>query len=317
MQRFQYIRHKEKELLIDFLFRRFPYLTREKWVENIQLAAIKINDQPVTPTTVLNNNDIISYLRPREDEPEIDTRYNILYLDDSIVVVEKNGNIPISESGKYYQNTLLNILKEGEGFSELYAVHRLDRETSGIVVIGRTKEIATTMGEQFQRRVPQKEYHAVLLGEFPEKELMVNFPIRKVRASEINASKYSVRIRQLAAEDGKESKTLFIAEKVANGLTLAKIKLFTGRTHQIRCHSEYAGFPVLGDKLYGQSDETFIQIMKGEREPVFAPYGKVDRQLLHASYLSFQHPKTGKEMVFRSNFQDEFLAYPFLKELCA
>jgi len=296
--------------LIDFLVQRFTYRQREGWIQKISSGAIKVNGEQVDPDWILVNRDIVSYIRPRSEEPKIDTRYNILYVDDLIVVVEKNGNIPISESGKYYQNTLLNILKEGEGFPELYAVHRLDKETSGVLLIARTKEVATQLGKQFFQRIPEKEYHAILRGEFREPEILTEAPIKKVKKDGNR-----VGIRQEVTPEGKPSKTLFIAKRVQQGLTLAKVKLFTGRTHQIRCHAEYAGFPILGDKLYGQTDETFVQIMKGEREPVYEPYGRIERQLLHASYLSFFHPKTGRKMRFHSDYRSEFLQYACLKNL--
>ena len=103
--------------------------------------------------------------------------------------------------------------------------------------------------------------------------------------------------------------------KALDGLTLVKVHLLTGRTHQIRCHAEYLGYPVLGDKLYGQKDEFFIQAMKGEIEPTFGKYGVINRQLLHASSLSFQHPKNKRMMKFNSSYQVAFAEYKILDDL--
>ena len=297
MQTFSYTRHDKKETMITFLVRRFPYQNKKNWLKSIRAGEIKVNDKKVPPDTVLKSRDKISYERPREKEPVVDDTYRIIHRDNWIVVVEKSGNLPISESGRYYRNTLVNILKEREGFSDLYAVHRLDKETSGVVLIARTKEVATILGKQFVQQVPEKKYRAVLIGNVESKEILIDKPLAR-----ISPDKGRVRIRQVVDERGKPSKTLFSAVKVVNNLTLAEIKTFSGRTHQIRCHAEHIGHPILGDKLYGQSDDFFIRLLNKESEPVFPPYGKIERQLLHASSLSFEHPESKTWLTFDSDF---------------
>ena len=134
MQTFCYTRHKKEESLINFLVRRFPYQNRENWLKSVKSGAVKVNSKKTSSNKILKSKDIISYERPRFQEPEVDFTYSILHLDPYILVVEKNGNIPIAESGRYYRNTLIHVLKEKEGFTELYAVHRLDKETSGVLM---------------------------------------------------------------------------------------------------------------------------------------------------------------------------------------
>jgi 23S rRNA pseudouridine1911/1915/1917 synthase len=311
MQQFNYSKHKEDELLIDFLVTRFPYLSEVDWQEAIRTGTIKVNQTEVDNQYVLINRDVISYDRPRSSEPEIDRENEIVHIDDHIIVVNKNGNIPIAESGKYYRNTLINVLKEDNGFENLYAVHRLDKETSGLIVIARKKEIATLLGKQFSNQIPKKEYHAVLNGELKQEQILVEARIKKNIAIP-----GKVRIRQIISPTGKYSKTLFIKEKSNTDMTVVKVLLFTGRTHQIRCHAEFIGHPVLGDKLYGNSDRQFLKILKGEVEPEFPPFGIIKRQLLHASSLSFIHPVTEKEVVFRSDYRSVFKLYqPVLQGL--
>jgi len=311
MQQFNYSRHKVDELLIDFLVARFPYLPRMEWMESIQTGAIKVNHTIVDQKYVLINRDIISYDRPRSSEPEIDRENEIVHIDDHIMVVNKNGNIPITESGKYYRNTLINVLKEDHGFDTLHAVHRLDKETSGLIVIARSKEVASLLGKQFSNQIPKKEYHAILTGELEQEEILVEEGIKKNIPIP-----GKVRIRQIISPTGKYSKTLFIKEKSNARLSIAKVILFTGRTHQIRCHAEFLGHPILGDKLYGNSDKQFIRILKGEDKPEFPPFGIIHRQLLHASSLSFVHPYTEQEVVFKSDYKSAFKLYqPILQGL--
>ncbi len=308
MQTFCYTRHKENEKLIDFLVKRFPYQDRENWLKSIRSGAIKLNGKKTSPGKTLKSKDVISYERPRSLEPEVDDRYLIMYLDRYILVVQKSGNIPIAESGRYYRNTLINILKEKEGYPELYAVHRLDKETSGVLLIARTKEIATKLGTQFVNGIPKKIYHAVLRGEMPDDEVLVERPIKKCGPEQSN-----IRIRQVVDDSGKPSKTIFKKLACGNGLTLAEIRTFTGRTHQIRCHAEHIGFPILGDKLYGQSDDDFLEFLNNVREPIFGEYGKLDHQLLHASSLSFAHPESGREMQFSTDFREEFSQFETIR----
>ncbi|MBU2645724.1 RluA family pseudouridine synthase [bacterium] len=301
MQTFSYTRHDKKETMIAFLTRRFPYQNESNWMRCIAAGEVKVNHQKVSPYQILKSRDVVSYERPRGKEPVVDDTYRILYLDDWILVVEKSGNLPISESGRYYRNTLINILIEREGFHELFAVHRLDKETSGVLLIARTKEVATILGQQFVQQVPEKRYYAVLNGELPTEEVLVTQPIKR-----ISPDQGKVRIRQVVDSSGKPSKTRFLSIKTAGGLTLAEIKTFSGRTHQIRCHAEYIGHPILGDKLYGQPDDFFISLLNREVEPHFPPFGKIERHLLHATSLSFRHPDSNEWLTFESDYVSEF-----------
>lgn len=288
--------------------RRFPYHDAASWTNSIHTGAVKLNAQKTTPMHLLENMDVVSYERPRSQEPVVDTNINLLYQDDQILVVEKNSNLPIAESGKYYRNTLINILKEQEEYRELYAVHRLDKETSGVLLIARSKTVAAQLSKQFAAQIPKKTYHAILSGELPDPEILVDQPIKRCTPEQSQ-----IKIKQVIDPEGKPSRTLFQSLKSGKGLTLAKIRIFSGRTHQIRCHAAFIGHPIIGDKLYGQSDNDFLDYVKAIRLPEFSPYGTFDRQLLHASVLEFVHPETHKEMRFDSDFYREFSKFPTIK----
>jgi len=306
MQVFRYVRHQQnKEELIDFLCRRFPYHPRFKWIEQVTSGALTVNTANAKPAQILETGDQIEYRRERALEPAIDRRYKMVYEDEFLLVVEKNGNIPIVESGRFYQNTLINVLKEEEGYSELFAVHRLDKETSGLVLVAKSAEMAKAMGFQFAKGETKKIYQAVLIGQL-EQEVLVDQPIGKVKP----AGPETVRIRQLIEAGGKASQSIFRPLAKAGGLTLVEVELLTGRTHQIRCHAEWLGMPILGDKLYGQSDERFLRIYQGEEEPIFGEFGLIDRQLLHAGKLGFFHPSSGDWREFDADFTPHFAPYP-------
>jgi RluA family pseudouridine synthase len=310
MQSFCYSRQNRKETLIEFLIRRFPYQSEFDWKTCIADGEVKINAGRASADRLLRDRDVISYERPKEKEPPIDERYEILFRDSDIVVVSKNGNIPVSESGKYHYHTLIQLLRDREDLIELFPVHRLDKETSGIVLIARNSSTAAQLGAQFSSQIPEKTYHAVLAGEFTEDRVWVDEPIKRC-----SPAQSGIRIRQVVDPSGKPSQTLFVRERVSSGLTLARIKTFSGRTHQIRCHAAHIGYPVLGDKLYGQSDDFFLALLENRIEPLFQPWGLFDRQLLHASVLSLHHPRTGDWMTWQSDYRSEFTAYEAAKGL--
>lgn len=306
MQQFKYVRHPgQNETLIEFLCRRFPYQSREGWIKAIAAKALTVDGKQAAPELALETGHVVGYERPRESEPEVDRSFRVLYEDEQIIAVEKSGNLPIAESGRYYQNVLINILQEELGLEGLHQVHRLDRETSGVVVVAKGPKMATELGQQFSGGVPKKRYHAVLVGGL-DREQLVEEPIKKVKAK----GPGTVRIRQVTDPEGKPAKTRFIPLKQAGGLSLVEVELFTGRTHQIRVHAEFLGLPVLGDKLYGASDEQFLRWVKEEEEPIFGEFGKIERQLLHASRLELRHPVSGEWLVFESDPKPFFSVFP-------
>ena len=311
MQNFNYQRPAKKpESLIQFLLRRFPYHDQAGWELAIAQGQIKLDGQTAPPGKTLVSGMVVSYERPREDEPQVDREIGILYEDEAILVVSKNANLPISESGRYHKNTLIHILQETRGYAELYQVHRLDRETSGVVITAKSKEIANEMRVIIESGAPEKTYHAVLRGEMPLGEVLVNQPLGTTPKGP-----GKVLIRQVIRPDGKEAQTRFCCLQAAGGLSLVEVRLLTGRTHQIRVHAEFLGFPVLGDKLYGQEDAFFVNLLEGRALPIFPPFGRIERQLLHATRLRLPHPLTREVMTFESPYAAAFGGFAFLAPL--
>ena len=283
-------------------------MNRKQWQANVADACLTLNDAETSPEATLENGDLIAYLKPREEEPAVDRSVEILFEDPSILVIDKNPNVPVSESGRYVRNTLVNLLAELRG-CETFPVHRLDRETSGVLTLAKTKEAARELGEQFGAGTPRKTYHALLCGELPEGERTVQAPLLRNRGTS------EVFVRQVVHPEGKRALTKFRALWRAEGLTFVAVEPLTGRTHQIRCHAEWLGFPVLGDKLYGQTDDAFIKCVKTGENPVHPVFGTVPRQMLHASSLEFLHPDSRKPVVFRSDALAAFARTETLRPL--
>jgi RluA family pseudouridine synthase len=279
---FQYVRHEIPETLLEFLVRRFRYHDALQWEERISGGHVTVNGRGVSPQHLLETRERIVYDRPPGPEPEVDARYDVLYEDEHLLAVSKSGNIPTSPSGKYWANCLLHVLQRERALPELYAVHRLDRETSGVNLFAKHREAARALGLDFQRGRVRKAYAAVVAGAFPQGETYVTAPIRDARDGE-------VRIRQEVHAEGRPARTLFhlrarLQAPAGGEASLVRAEPVTGKTHQIRVHAALIGHPVWGDKLYGRSEAEFLRWVQSARR------NGAERHLLHATELEFTHP---------------------------
>lgn len=295
-QRFRYVRHGEAETLLAFLSRRFRYHDAATWKERIRNGCVQVDEHPVTAELPLRTGHRIVYRRPYTPEPAVDARCTVLYEDADLLAVSKSGNIPTCPSGRYWRNCLVHSLQRERGEPALRATHRLDRETSGINLFARTAEAAAAMNAQFREGAVRKTYAAILHGNLPLRRLEVN--------ASLGAHPHSrVHIRQTVRADGRPSRTRFYFMRHLCGATLVHIRPLSGRTHQIRVHAESIGHPVVGDKLYGRSDEAFLESLRSaeslEQDPsrtetLASVAGGFPRQLLHALRLCFRHPRSGQ-----------------------
>ena len=287
--KFQYVRtHHGLENITQFLERRFRYHSAEEWATRVLEGYVLINGKSVLPDHLLETREKITYEPPPAPEPPVDTRYEILYEDDVLLAVSKSGNIPTSPSGKYWNNCLVHLLQRKMKRKEIYAVHRLDRETSGVNVFAKTKEVAAQLGEDFFHARTEKYYTALLAGRMEEREVLVDAPLGGDKSGRI-------KIKQYALPDGRPSQTRFVLKAVLPGASLVQVIPITGRTHQIRVHAAHMGHPVLGDLLYGADDETFIQWISDPEKD----YSQ--RHLLHATHLTITHPISGERITFHAS----------------
>lgn len=227
--------------------------------------------------------------------PEI----KILYEDNSLLVVDKPSGVvvnkAISQKGNFtLQDWAIDYLKlpkkapekettsdeedlSGDFYSRSGIVHRIDKETSGVLIIAKTPEAFANLQNQFKKRKVHKKYIAKVYGKFPEGEIIVDAPIGR---SPRNRGKFAV------VEDGKEAQTTFHLVKTygedGEEYSIVECEPKTGRTHQIRVHLTALGHPVVGDKLYSGKKR-----IKRDSE-------LFDRQNLHAQYIEFKHPETGE-----------------------
>jgi RluA family pseudouridine synthase len=200
--------------------------------------------------------------------------------------------------GPFVRNTFIHLLRTRLASPALQLVHRLDRETSGLCVVPRTRAARKALQDQFRTGTVQKTYVAVVHGRV-ERDFACEQPIGLSGSS-------AVALRRTALPEAIEPRpacTRFEVLKRGAARTMLRCVPQTGRTHQIRVHLEAAGFPLLGDKLYGRCDAdylAFVARVKAGGDARDVPADQPDRHLLHASELCFDHPKTGQRLTFSS-----------------
>lgn len=285
---------------IDLLLAKKTGITRSQIQKLIEKGDVLVNDRLVNQNYRIKISDIIAInIVEKKDEGLIPENLpiEILYKDEHVVVVNKPAGMVVYPAAGHSQGTLMNALAyRCEKLATMGGplrpgvVHRLDKDTSGVMVIALDDKSYYNLAEQFKLRTINRKYLALIYGDFKENEGEIALRIGR---SESDRKKMSTRVKR-----GKEAVTKWKVIKRFNYVTLIEAKLGTGRTHQIRVHFASIGHPVLGDKTYGKKME--IEIEKKNKRKIF-----FSRQMLHAELLGFTHPVTGQYMEFSSPMPED------------
>jgi RluA family pseudouridine synthase len=284
-----------RKLLIDFLFERFTYLTKDQWRERILGHSILLNEKPAAPDAILRNGDMVSYDVSDIPEPQADLSYEIVYEDEWIVGVSKPGNLLVHKAGASITRNLVFLLRHSSNnpaYEGINSVSRLDRETSGVVLFSKNPDCLRRLHKDFASGKVEKRYVAVVHGAPAQKTSRLEMAIGPDRHS---AVKYKFCIDE---KDGKSAVTLIETICATADYALLSARPLTGRTHQIRVHLAAIGCPVVGDKLYGMPEEKYLA-WRADPER-FAQSLEFHRQTLHCAELSFSHPHTGVPTAIRA-----------------
>jgi 23S rRNA pseudouridine1911/1915/1917 synthase len=273
-------------------------ITRSQIQKLIEQGNVSVNERPVNQNYRIRTNDLVSLSIPeKQDEgliPE-DIPVDIFYKDEHLVVVNKPAGIVVYPAAGHSQATLMNAL--AYHCNKLAAiggplrpgvVHRLDKDTSGLIVVALDDVAYYSLANQFKERTINRRYLALIYGNLKEDTGEIAL---KIGRSESDRKKMSTSVRR-----GKEAVTRWKVLKRFNHAALIEAKLGTGRTHQIRVHFASIGHPVLGDRTYGKKVEVEVKAQKKIMFP---------RQMLHAERLGFIHPITGKHLEFSSPLPED------------
>ena len=287
-----------------YLHGRFSNFSRSLLQKHIDSGAVKVNGKAVKSSFKLSPGDEIELTLPELPSKEIlpeDIPLNIIYEDDDLIVLNKQPGMIVHPARGNTHGTLVNALtfysdelSSGLGEFRPGIVHRLDKNTTGVMVIAKNDDAQWKIAKQFQERRTKKTYLAIVHG-VPELNAdRINVPLGvhpKVR------EKYAVR-----PENGKEAITFYEVLEEFRGYSLLKLSPRTGRTHQIRVHLAYIKHPIVADDMYGGKLVYPWQLRDAKltvEEPI------INRVALHASTLEFKHPTTEKTMQFEAPLPED------------
>jgi 23S rRNA pseudouridine1911/1915/1917 synthase len=293
------------------LAKLIPHLTRSNLKKIIELKQVKINNiVEKSPSKKLKTNDAIEIILTAVDEIKIlpaKIKLDIVYEDKDILIVNKPAGMVVHPGAGNYKKTLVNALiykyknklSDVNGITRPGIVHRIDKETSGLLVVAKNNKAHSNLGKQFSDHTIQRAYLALTWG--------VLRPLHGKIETLIGRSRKNRQLMSVTEITGKKSITNYKTLKVFNIKDIPKIsfvecKLETGRTHQIRVHMAYKGNPLLGDQQYGKKNLKFKKINEEFEDKL----NVLSRQALHAKTLAFIHPLSEELISFESKLPKDF-----------
>lgn len=289
-----------------FLYHKLENVSRSKLQNAAQAGNILANNKPVKPNYKVKPGDVITVVLPHPPYefqliPQ-EIPLNIVYEDDHLIVVNKEAGLVVHPGHGNYDGTLVNgllhYLKDAPLFQkgELRPglVHRIDKNTSGLLVVAKTEAALNNLAKQFYDRTTKRRYIAMVWGNFEEEKGTINGNIGRSLKDRMKMHVFP------DGEDGKHAVTHYKVLENFGYVSLVECRLETGRTHQIRVHMEYMKHPIFNDERYGGD-----RILKGTtftkyKQFVQNCFNIMPRHALHALSLGFKHPDTNEEMYFES-----------------
>jgi 23S rRNA pseudouridine1911/1915/1917 synthase len=278
----------ERERVDSYLASIYQEYSRSYFQKLTDKQKIFVNDKPVFASHKLKRGDVISFEFEKEEKLRIKPekiKLDIIYEDDDIILVNKQPGIVVHPSYGHPSGTLLNaLMAHSKGKYNPYLVHRLDKDTSGLIIFAKNEKSKISISKQLQKRAVKKIYLAAVKGTIVENKGRIEAPLGR-----------SSQNRKLMSVNPLAKKMAISEFKVLarrDGYTLVEVRIITGRTHQIRSHMKYINHPLVGDQQYGGSEVS----IDGK---------KYSRQMLHAYHVTFTHPRTSKTVEFKAKLQND------------
>ncbi|MGQ9657193.1 MAG: RluA family pseudouridine synthase [Fimbriimonadales bacterium] len=296
-----------------YLSEHHPEISRARWQEWIAYGQVRVNGQPITkPAYRLRAGDIVDYTLPPDRPPDYDLTPEaipvpILYEDEHLLVVDKPRGLTVHPAPGHAHGTLVNaLLAHSPTLAQSSAafrpgiVHRLDKDTTGLLVVAKTDRAHARLSSALQRHAIERIYCALVWGvprhpHFTVDRPIGRHPVQRKKMAALNAE-------AVAAGKARPARTHFTVQEAFRDCALLAARLETGRTHQVRVHASAVGHPVVGDALYGGVRQPPRHWSPALVEAVTHLLG----QLLHAQALAFEHPITGERMQFTAPLPHDF-----------
>lgn len=291
-------------LLVDYLAGRFTYHSPALWAGRIVSQRVLVNDGVADVSCMLKTGDLVEFIADDIPEPIVNFDVNIIHADDDIMVIDKPANLPCHPAGRYFNHTLWAWLKKHHGVEKPAIINRLDRETSGLLIVALNPVAESRCRRQFAARRVEKEYLVLVEGEFPESMEACGWMMQDPEAGTARRRVYRPGGGE-KPEEADWAETRFVRLGAGNGVSLVRAIPHTGRLHQIRATLCSLGFPVVGDKVYGVDPGMFVRFCTDTLSEEDWRRLRVKRQALHASRLEFRHPVDQRVMCFESPLPEE------------
>jgi RluA family pseudouridine synthase len=282
------IGRKEAGRRLDVLLtKRFSRFSRTQIARFIAEGNIIVVDRRIKASSIVNMGDVVRIevpdLVPTEPPPPLP---DIIFEDERVLLVNKPAGLLVHPVGDVFVWGLIGLFKSAYPEHRIDLAHRLDRETSGALLLTKDKEANAFLKKAIQNREVKKLYKAIVCGVPEWDELELQAPTGLLPGAQL-------RLRRGVVEGGQYSHTTFRVLQRLKEYALIECELHTGRTHQIRVHLEHLGFPILGDKIYGHPDSLYISYLERGETPELRELCKISRQALHAYFVHFPHPNGG------------------------
>ena len=304
---------RAKQRLDVFLHREFRRTSRTRTQKIIAVSAFDSRGKPLRSNDRLHPEQLVVLWRAPWDEHPVPTLLPVLFEDEHLLVIDKPSGVPVHPTARYHHNTVIRLLKAERPGEWLSLAHRIDRETSGVLVLARTLEADRRVKKALEARVGIEKRYLALTWGVPEHEGKRTF--RLERNLELDpAHPTGVRMRVVPPGQGLFAATRFSVLDVRRSLdgrpySLVRCDLETGRQHQIRVHLASIGAPIVGDKLYGPDDGLFAKAIDGELTAEEAALLELPRHALHAWQLELTHPMTGEPLLIEASLPRELADY--------
>ena len=296
---------QEPQRVDKFMCEKLPHSSRNRIQKAADAGFVHVNERPVKSNYKVRPNDVVTLMldRPRHDTSIVaeDLPLNVVYEDSEVMVINKEAGMVVHPGAGNFTGTLVNAiawhLRDLKSYDpndpEVGLVHRIDKDTSGLLVVAKTPQAKTSLGLQFFNKTTHRSYNALVWGNLTEDE-------GRIEGNIARDPKDRLRMTVMSPDSGigKEAVTHWRVLERFGYVTLVECRLETGRTHQIRVHMRHIGHPLFNDARYG-GDQVLRGIPSAKyRAFIDNCFAACPRQALHARTLGFVHPVTRREMFF-------------------
>jgi 23S rRNA pseudouridine955/2504/2580 synthase/23S rRNA pseudouridine1911/1915/1917 synthase len=286
--------------LDSWLATRYPLMSRNEWQRRIASGFVVLNDRMVRASRRLNFGDRIEFSYTMRDEPKVPTEIRIIFEDGDYLALDKPAGLPVHPSGIYSTQTVTTLLVARKLLKEPHLLHRLDRETSGVLVLAKNRRAAALFQKILRQGLIEKTYMVAVEGLFLSPLDATGYIYRLAESRLPRQRFFTTTTPPKNALEVQKCRTLLKPVQHGKDLSLVEATLLTGRMHQIRATMHSLGFPVVGDKLYGVDCNLYFAFADGKMTDAQWERLRIPRSALHCRQLRLPHPVTSSDWLLEA-----------------